>query len=112
MTEPTLTTAEGQSALADATSIGARSRVSEKRPVTLTLITRSQALQGKVSNGSPQFAPALLIRIWRASVRLRASAASAATPASLETVPPNPSQGPIAESSAAAASQASALREA
>ena len=62
--------------------MGARSRVSVKSPVTLTLSTRSHAFQGKVSNGSPQFAPALLTRMCSASVRLRVSAASAATPAS------------------------------
>src|SRR5580700_8647879 len=112
MTEPMLTTVEGQSRVAEAISIGARSRVRVKSPVTLTLSTRSHAFQGKVSNGPPQFAPALLIRICSASVRLRVSAARAATPASLATVPPKPSQGPSAESSCAAASQASALREA
>ena len=107
-----LTTVEGQSRVAEAISIGARSRVSVKSPVTLTLSTRSHAFQGKVSNGPPQFAPALLTRICSASVRLRVSAASAATPASLATVPPKPSQGPSDESSCATASQASALREA
>ena len=107
-----LTTVEGQSRVAEAISIGARSRVSVKSPVTLTLSTRSHAFQGKVSNGPPQFAPALLIRICSASVRFRVSAASAATPASLATVPPKPSHWPSAESSCAAASQASALREA
>ncbi len=110
ITEPMLTTVEGRSPVADATSIGARSRVSEKRPVTFTLITRSQAFQGKVSNGSPQFIPALLTS--KLEVRRRVSAASSATPASVATVPPNPSQGPIEDSSFAAASQASALREA
>ena len=112
MTDPMLTTVEGQSRVADAISIGARSRVNVKSPVTLTLSTRSHAFQGKVSKESPQFAPALLIRICSASVRFRVSAASAATPASLATVPPKPSHGPNAESSRAAASQASALREA
>src|ERR1700678_279321 len=112
MTEPMLTTVEGQSRVAEAISIGARSRVSVKRPVTLTLSTRSHAFQGKVSNGPPQFAPALLIRICSVSVRFRVSAARAATPASLATDPPKPSQAPSEESSCAAASQASALREA
>ncbi len=107
-----LITVEGQSRVADAISIGARSRVSVKSPVTLTLSTRSHAFQGKVSNGEPQFVPALLTRICSASVRLRVSAARAATPASVATVPPKPSQGPSDESSCAAASQASALREA
>src|SRR5271156_5795046 len=112
MTEPMLRTVEGQSRVADAISIGARSRVSVKSPVTLTLSTRSHAFQGKVSNAPPQFAPALLTRMCKTSVRLRVSAASAATPASLATVPPKPSQGPSEESSCATASQASALREA
>src|ERR1700727_2582535 len=77
MTEPMLTMVEGQSRVAEAISIGARSRVNVKSPVTLTLSTRSHAFQGKVSNGPPQFAPALLTRICSASVRLRVSAASA-----------------------------------
>ena len=60
-----LTTVEGRSRVAEAISIGARSRVSVKSPVTLTLSTRSHAFQGKVSNGSPQFAPALLTRMCK-----------------------------------------------
>src|SRR6202020_1104818 len=67
---------------------------------------------GKVSNGPPQFPPALVIRICSPSVGFRVSAARAATPASFATVPPKPSQGPREESSFATASQASALREA
>ena len=94
MTEPMLMTVEGQSRVAEAISMGARSRVSVKSPVTLTLSTRSHAFQGKVSNGPPQFAPALLTRMCKTSVRFRVSAASAATPASLATVPPKPSHGP------------------
>src|ERR1700733_9147854 len=103
---------DGRSAVAAASSIGASSRVSVNRPATLTLITRSQAFQGKRSNGSPQFTPALLTRMCSTLVRRRPSSASAATPASLATVPPKPWQGPIAESSAATCSQTSTLREA
>ena len=55
MTEPMLMTVEGRSRVAEADRASARDRASGvKSPTTLTLITRSHAFHGKVSNGSPQ----------------------------------------------------------
>ena len=72
--------------------------------------TLSQPLSGKVSKDSPQAAPALLTRMSRCGSRASMAAASARAPATLETSAGSEMQGPICASSAAAASQAAALR--
>ena len=72
--------------------------------------TLSQPISGKVSKSSPQAAPALFTRMCSAGSCRVSSAASRRAPSTLETSIGSEMQGPMRDSSSAAASQAAALR--
>ncbi len=82
-----------------------------KTPCTFVPSTLPHASAGKSSIGAPHVAPALLKSRWTRSWRAAIAAAKAATPSGLETSAGIALHGPCAESSAAVASQVSALRE-
>jgi hypothetical protein len=74
-------------------------------------ITLSQPFSGKVSKLSPQAAPALFTRMSSAGSRAAKAAARPLAPSTVDTSAGSEKHGPSADSSRAAWSQASALRE-
>ena len=72
--------------------------------------TLSQPTSGNSSKGAPQAAPALLTRMSSFCSRSFSAATRPAMPAIFDTSAGRLKQGPMADSSAAVASQASALR--
>src|SRR5262245_35393115 len=105
-----ITFAGRRSALAAARKGAASALVRKNGDLTLRFITLSQPLSGNSSKGAPQAAPALLIRMSSLPSRLMISSASALQPATVEMSCGIEIHGPIFDSSAAVALQASALR--
>ena len=85
--------------------------VRKKGDFRLRSTTLSQPFSGNVSKVSPHAAPALLTRMSRRSLRCVKAAARPRAPSTVDTSAGSEWQGPSDDSSRAAASQASALRD-
>ena len=77
---------------------------------TLSASTLSHASSGNSASGAPQFAPALLTRTCSAGSRAAIASARRRASASVDRSAGSAMHTPCFDSSAAAASQASALR--
>src|SRR5690349_21176381 len=100
----------GSLSLAALRSCGSSSRVRWNGALTLTDHSLSNAESGYSSIGAPQVAPALLMSTFSAGSRSAMADASVAQPASSDTSTGSEMHSPFSDSSAAVASQTSALR--
>ena len=105
-----LITLDGRSCVAFARRAACSAWVRKNGVFTFRSITLSQPLSGKVSNDSPQAAPALLTSMSSVVSCSRYCAAMARAPSAPEQSPTNAMQVPKAESRSAVAWHAAALR--
>src|SRR5580658_1443310 len=108
---PTLITRAGSSAVPAASSSGRNARVRKNGVLRFRSRTLSQAEAGNSASGAPQVAPALLTRMWTRSSDRPTSSASRRHSSSRDRSAGTDSATPYWDSSATAASPASALRE-
>ena len=96
--------------VAAALSSGVSAWVRKKGVFMFRSATLSQPLSGNSAYGAPQAAPALFTRMSRLGSCCWYAATRALMPSSVDTSAGSDTQGPMADSSLAVASQASALR--
>src|SRR6185436_8481783 len=104
-------TLAGRAGDAAAFSGSCSARVRKNGDFRFKSTTLSQPCSGKSSNGAPHAAPALLTRMSSWGSRALSAAARPSAPATLETSAGSEVHDPSADSSAAAWSHASALRD-
>ena len=108
---PTLMTRAGSSWVPARASASTNAWTSQNGDLRLRSITLSHAESGKVANGSPQVAPALLTRMSSRSVSARTSSARRRHSSCRDRSAGIARTSPNGASSAAACVQAAALRE-